>query len=172
MPQDKTIAALTTASTLTGAEVFPLVQSGETRQAATSLLASYVVSAALDTKVNRAGDTMTGALEMQNASEFVFKRGDTRRWKITGFDDAGDSLRISAFDNDGNELDPVIRGIRTTNAVELLRPLGLAIYTVASLPVASSYTGGLIYVSDGTSNKRLAVSDGTDWRFPDGAVVS
>ena len=45
-------------------------------------------------------------------------------------------------------------------------------YTVATLPTASTYPRRLIYVSDGTSNKRLAVSDGTNWRFPDGNVVS
>jgi len=44
-------------------------------------------------------------------------------------------------------------------------------YTVATLPTASP-AGQLIYVSDGTSNKRLAVSDATNWRWPDGAIVS
>ena len=38
--------------------------------------------------------------------------------------------------------------------------------------LALLYTQALIYVSDGTSNKRQAVSDGTNWRWPDGAVVS
>jgi len=45
-------------------------------------------------------------------------------------------------------------------------------YTVATLPSAANNSKCLIYVSDGTSNKRLAVSDGTNWRFPDGNVVS
>lgn len=44
-------------------------------------------------------------------------------------------------------------------------------YTVAGVPSASQ-AGQLIYVSNGASNKRLAVSDGTNWRWPDGAVVS
>lgn len=43
-------------------------------------------------------------------------------------------------------------------------------YTVATLPTATSR--GLIYVSDGASNKRLAVADGANWRWPDGAIVS
>lgn len=47
----------------------------------------------------------------------------------------------------------------------------LASYTVGTLPSAA-VAGKLIYVSDGTANKRLAVSDGTNWRFPDGNVVS
>ncbi len=45
-------------------------------------------------------------------------------------------------------------------------------YTVATLPSAANNARCLIYVSDGTSNKRMAVSDGTNWRWPDGAVVS
>jgi len=49
--------------------------------------------------------------------------------------------------------------------------LGLRSYTVATLPSAAT-AARLIYVSDGTGTKRLAVSDGTNWRFPDGAVVS
>ena len=44
-------------------------------------------------------------------------------------------------------------------------------YTVAGLPSAT-LPGQMIYVSDGSSNRRMAVSDGTSWRFPDGAVVS
>jgi hypothetical protein len=30
----------------------------------------------------------------------------------------------------------------------------------------------MIYVADGATNKRLAISDGTSWRWPDGAVVA
>lgn len=45
-------------------------------------------------------------------------------------------------------------------------------YTVATLPDAANNAKCLIYVSDGTSNKRLAISDGAAWRWPDGAVVS
>lgn len=51
-------------------------------------------------------------------------------------------------------------------------PVTMPAYTVATLPAAASWTAALIYVSDGTGNKRVAVSDGTNWRFPDGNVVS
>lgn len=51
-------------------------------------------------------------------------------------------------------------------------PAVLPTYTVATVPSAATYVRGLIYVSNGTANKRLAISDGTSWRFPDGAVVS
>jgi hypothetical protein len=47
----------------------------------------------------------------------------------------------------------------------------LRIYTVAGLP-SPSPAGQLVYVSNGAGNKRLGVSDGTNWRFPDGNVVS
>lgn len=58
----------------------------------------------------------------------------------------------------------------------MLRGVGgiviLPSYTVATVPSAADFARGLIYVSDGTGNKRLAVSDGTNWRFPDGNIVS
>lgn len=57
-------------------------------------------------------------------------------------------------------------------AVSCSNPLQIPGYTVATLPAAATYTRCLVYVSDGTANKRLAISDGTNWRFPDGAIVS
>lgn len=51
-------------------------------------------------------------------------------------------------------------------------PPRLPSYTVATVPSAATYVRGMIYVSDGASNKRMAISDGTNWRFPDGAIVS
>ena len=46
-------------------------------------------------------------------------------------------------------------------------------YTVATLPTASSYPRGIIYVSNETSGATLAFSDGTNWRrVQDRAVVS
>lgn len=44
-------------------------------------------------------------------------------------------------------------------------------YTVGTLPSASP-AAQMIYVSDGSSNRHIAVSDGADWRFADGNVVS
>lgn len=59
----------------------------------------------------------------------------------------------------------------TSAVIDQNRHFRLRSYTVATVPSASP-AGMLIYVSNGTSNKRLAVSDGTNWRFPDGAIVS
>lgn len=47
----------------------------------------------------------------------------------------------------------------------------LSSHTVATLP-SPSPAGQLVYVADGAGNRRLAVADGTGWRWPDGAVVS
>lgn len=47
----------------------------------------------------------------------------------------------------------------------------LRAYTVATLP-SPSPAGQLIYVSDGSSNRRLGISDGTNWRFGDGNIVT
>lgn len=56
--------------------------------------------------------------------------------------------------------------------VESTAPFRLPSYSVTALPAAATYTRSLIYVWDGSSNRRLAVSDGTNWRWPDGVVVS
>lgn len=46
-------------------------------------------------------------------------------------------------------------------------------YTVATLPTASSYPRGIIYVSNETGGAVLAFSDSTNWRrVTDRAVVS
>lgn len=52
-------------------------------------------------------------------------------------------------------------------------PVLLREYTVAGVPTASLYEGGIIYVSDETGGATLAFSDGTNWRrVQDRAVVS
>lgn len=49
----------------------------------------------------------------------------------------------------------------------------LPTYTVATVPDATAYTGGLIYVSDEAGGAVPAFSDGTDWRrVTDRSVVS
>jgi hypothetical protein len=50
-------------------------------------------------------------------------------------------------------------------------PARLPSFTIGGLPSAA-IAGQLIYVSNGAVNKRLAISDGTNWRFPDGALVT
>lgn len=47
-------------------------------------------------------------------------------------------------------------------------------YTVATVPAAASYTGAMIYVSDGAAGSPiLAFSDGTNWKRSDtGATIA
>ena len=83
---------------------------------------------------------------------------------------SGGSPRLTAQGSDTNvalQLTP-----KGTSFVESTAPFRLPTYTVATLPSAATFLRCLIYVSDGTTNKRFAVSDGTSWRWPDGAVVS
>lgn len=55
----------------------------------------------------------------------------------------------------------------------LTAPLRTQSYTVATLPTASLYEGGMVYVSNESGGAILAFSDGTNWRrVSDRAVVS
>lgn len=74
----------------------------------------------------------------------------------------GERLRIDEVGNVG------MTGANTV--ISAARHFRLRSYTVATLPVGTATE--MIYVSDGTAFKRLAVSDGTNWRWPDGAIVS
>jgi hypothetical protein len=83
---------------------------------------------------------------------------------------SGGTPRISAQGGDANialQLAP-----KGTSFVETTMPFRLPTYTLATLPAAATFARCLIYVSDGGANRRFAVSDGTSWRWPDGAVVS
>ena len=73
---------------------------------------------------------------------------------------------------EGMLLARVLNGLVDRSGGVTSQSLPLRNYTVATLPDAAANQWGLIAVSDGTSNKRLAISDGTNWRFPDGNVVS
>lgn len=64
-------------------------------------------------------------------------------------------------------------GLAIDGTKPMLAPLVLKEYTVSTLPTASLWEGGLIYVSDETGGAQPAFSDGTNWRrFTDRAVVS
>lgn len=45
-------------------------------------------------------------------------------------------------------------------------------FTVATLPRAGPRTAQQIFVADGALSKRIAMSDGTAWRFLDETAVS
>ncbi|MCA3297139.1 MAG: hypothetical protein ING28_03395 [Roseomonas sp.] len=87
-----------------------------------------------------------------------------------------DALDFLYYDRDNNKFYLIINGLAIFEAMSndfiFHTPPRVPSFTVATLPSAASLTRGLIYVSNGTLNKRIAVSDGTNWRWPDGAIVS
>lgn len=83
---------------------------------------------------------------------------------VIGGDFGAEDLRIAA---DG----AISHRANATVVIDANSHLGLRPYTVATLPSAST-SARMVFVSDGASNKRLAVSDGTNWRWPDGTIVS
>lgn len=87
-------------------------------------------------------------------------------------DDPSDNEIVIGTNVTGNGSNTTTIGNSATTHTFVNGVIILESFTVAGLPAASSYTGGLVFVSNGTGNKRLAVSDGTNWRFPDGNVVS
>ncbi|MCO5159995.1 MAG: DUF2793 domain-containing protein [Mesorhizobium sp.] len=79
------------------------------------------------------------------------------------------SLNVRLGDGTGSPIALQMNGANTVVTGD--RHFVLRSYTVAELPSAT-LPGQIVYVSDGSSNRRMAVSDGTNWRWPDGAVVS
>jgi len=62
--------------------------------------------------------------------------------------------------------------VASTTRLDSTVPVRLPSYTVAGLPSAATHVRSIVYVSDGTTDHRLAISDGTNWRWPDGVIVS
>ena len=62
---------------------------------------------------------------------------------------------------------------RVTSILQGKEPIRIASYTVATLPPAADWSGGVVIVSNEAGGHTLAVSDGTDWlRVSDGTEVS
>lgn len=57
---------------------------------------------------------------------------------------------------------------------EFTKPVSLELprYTIATLPNPGLFTARPVYVSDGSSGRRIAISAGTSWVYGDGAIVS
>jgi hypothetical protein len=60
---------------------------------------------------------------------------------------------------------------RTQVSTRLSEPQTLPVYTIATLPDATLWPYAMVAVSDGASNQRQAISDGTIWRYPSGTAV-
>ena len=54
--------------------------------------------------------------------------------------------------------------------IDANRHVRLRSYTATTLPSAAP-AGQVVHVSNGASNRFLAISDGSNWRFPDGSIV-
>ena|SRR3990167_849994 len=107
---------------------------------------------------------------------YRFMTDDLSSYKDVMLFDRGVGTTISSIIlGNATDLPPIIVYGAIQNFSNVLitasRHFQLRSYTVATLPSAAT-AGQMIYVSDGTTNKRLAVSDGTNWRWPDGAIVS
>lgn len=60
---------------------------------------------------------------------------------------------------------------RAQVAARLGEPQTLPVYTIATLPDATLWPYAMVAVSNGASNQRQAISDGTIWRYPSGTAV-
>ncbi len=70
-------------------------------------------------------------------------------------------------------LEPILASIEQAMAQRWDSPVLLQSFTVASLPSAASWTGGIVYVSNEAGGATVAFSDGTNWRrAADRAIVS
>lgn len=98
---------------------------------------------------------------------------------------AGSSGDLAVWDANGDLGDgPVASSLLTTataattylpldGSVTMTGPVVLKAYTVAGVPAAASYTGGIIYVSNETGGATVALSNGTNWvRLQDLAIIS
>lgn len=109
---------------------------------------------------------------------FGFTAGVTR-WAVLPGDSSaetgsniGSNFGINRYADNGSYLDTPLVIARSTGVVSFVNAPKIPSFTVSTLPSAAANPQGIAYVSNGTSNKRLAISDGSSWRFPDGAVVS
>ena len=51
-------------------------------------------------------------------------------------------------------------------------PVKLPPYTVLTVPPPANWAECLIYVTNGASGLSVAVSDGTNWRWMDGTIIT
>jgi hypothetical protein len=114
--------------------------------------------------MENAGSPGTGTLYLVNAGNesIDFYTNGSERMRV----------RASGGITVGGASDPGAGNVSVSGSVTCGLPCILPTYTVGTVPSAATYVRGLIFVSDGTANKRLAISDGTNWRFPDGNIVS
>ena len=78
--------------------------------------------------------------------------------------------RFQHFIRSGNGLMEMFVENGVRGSVDMSRPVQLPGYNLASLPSAVTFAGCTVRVQD--RGHKLATSDGTNWRYADGAIVS
>lgn len=115
---------------------------------------------------NTVVSTPTNCIFIGFAAKSGSTSGITTNEIVIGYNASGNGDDSVTIGNSSTEYTYLKGMVSTTSAFKLPS------YTVSTLPTAATYAQCIIYVSNGTSNKRLAVSDGTNWRWPDGTIVS
>ena len=163
-PNAHSLAVMTPASAVNRVHVNGAVASGSVSVAAAGSDANIPIAIA---------SKGTGAVRMQTRGQTAFEVNATgtpgNYIRINAAASGGAPQMLSQGSDTNVGLSLAVKGAAPITCVA---PLQLPTYTVATLPAAATYPRSLIYVSDGAANKRIAISDGTSWRWPDGAVVA
>ncbi len=163
-PNAHSLAVMTPASAVNRVHVNGAVTAGSVSVAAAGSDANIPIAIA---------SKGTGAVRMQTRGQTAFEvnaTGTPGNYLRADAAASGGAPRFTAQGSDTNihmQFSP-----KGSAYVETTAPFRLPTYTVATLPSAATFARCMIYVSDGAANKRLAISDGTSWRWPDGAVVA
>lgn len=137
-----------------------------------SVTGSLTVTGTSNLGVLNAGNTaITGTLSVSAVVTFSgsLAVGNTT---VTGTLGVSGLTTVAGLTATGNVSFTGGRLAANTTRVDATVPVRLPAYTVAGLPSAATHARSIVYVSDGTSDHRFAVSDGTNWRWPDGTIVS
>jgi len=84
----------------------------------------------------------------------------------------GNGPTVAPAGTDTNiQLNLASKGAAPVSIVNPLQLPSVTVATVASTYPPATYPRSLVYLSDGASNKKLAICDGSAWRYPDGTTV-
>lgn len=185
------ISDLPVAETVGGGDFLELAQGGASKALPVATLLAGTATAIQGAKANTAvqpgtSPSLRGVAIARPAGEAGYYSfatasgggGPGNRW-IVGVDgaaetgsNAGSNFWIARYADAGAWLDTPLFIYRSNGRIGIAHPPMLPSYTVATLPSAGVSALGVAFVSNGAGNRRLAVSDGAAWRWPDGTVVS
>jgi len=144
------------------------------------LLSTSNVWTGTQTFGNGTGNVPVLLNSLDGASPYIQgQKGGLPQWSIflgnatpRSGSNAGSDFQLNRHNDAGTTIDSPIIITRSTGVVSFANAPKLPSFTVATLPSAAANPQGIAYVSDGASNKRFAVSDGSNWRYPDGAIAA